>query len=193
MSERRILFSGEMVRALLEGCKTQTRRVVKPQPSKPPILPDKGMEDAAFYPACPHGQPGDRLWVKEGFWTNGSKPSESDFVVYHLEHETKQNEVSRNRQGEMRTGAFFGEFKRFPSIFMPRWASRITLEITGVKVERLQDISEEDAKAEGCDGRSFHGHGHPCAKQFRSLWDSINGDGAWDTNPWVWAIAFKQI
>ena len=160
VKERPILFNGPMVRAILEGCKTQTRREIKNNP-----LLNAGFTDefillpgnaSAF--VCPFGVVGDRLWVKETF--------EDD-------------------EGGWR-----------PSIFMPRWASRITLEITDVRVQRLQEITEEDARAEGYHPKINDSLPDWTAKEsFKILWDSLNAKRGldWDKNPWVWALSFKRV
>jgi len=187
--EKPILFSGSMVRAILEGWKVQTRRVVKP---------------SVIHPAqCPFGQPGDRLWVRETFgFTKGNGIT----TVYRADG-------VKDDSGE-RTGWWFGdrfihgEFGWVPSIHMPRHKSRITLEITGVRVERLQDISEEDAKAEGvipfgptlgkeqrlCDGGPRTQGTHPYTVAFGCLWDSLAKPGStWADNPFVWVVEFKKL
>lgn len=201
MKERPILFSGPMVRAILEGRKTQTRRVIKPQPSYqgydgPPKLNSFG---EFSYPAqrgfkCPYGQPGDRLWVRETWnawrqcnleyneWdTCGFAPSEikERYGAVKLEYAATSESVGPWR----------------PSIHMPRWASRITLEIMSVRVERLQDVSEEDARAEGCEWSqwSFPNSTRPGKSAYRALWESIHGHGSWDQNPWVWVVEFKEV
>lgn len=182
MEEKPILFTGEMVRAVLDGRKTQTRRVIKPQPG---LLGPKDIPLLLYY--CPYGQPGDRLWVRESWSVDMSmdhlKPSDvpEDSIVYYRANTDKDWE----RQS---TGQVMG--KKRPSIFMPRWASRINLEITDIRVERVQDITEEDAKAEGVDW-------YPAMRAnrlFQSLWDSINAKRgyAWDVNPWVWVVEFIQ-
>lgn len=208
-----------MVNAILDGRKTQTRRVVKPQPSLNPCIskifygnhpfspscfkgtPAEGVVcgaermawvawdwcgnaigvEEADWLKCPYGQPGDRLWVKETFQEN-TPPSGWIYAAYD----------------------YLG-VKWKPSIFMPRRASRILLEITAVRVERLQDISEEDSKAEGANqtakmgdafvttriGSAFDGSSFRDGYQW--LWESINGPGSWGANPWVWVIEFKVI
>lgn len=198
MKERPILFSGPMVRAILEGRKTQTRRVVKPQPTDDGHGPKwySGFDNVpgtieTNFPMpihCPYGQPGDRLWVRE---TWAQHPE--------FTHRSSGGCLYRADRGGDYQGAAQGDFCWRPSIHMPRWASRITLEITGARVERLQDISEEDAKAEGIQW------GMPCGYldtgtsdcsskcKFKSLWESINGPGSWDANPWVWVIEFKKL
>lgn len=135
MKERPILFSTEMVRAILEGRKTQTRRVIKPQPNdirESPFV-KSGIETIHGYEIKPKYEPGDRLWVRET-WHQHS--SDDDFCTGEIHY----------RATEICVGT-----KWIPSIFMPRWASRITLEVTNVRVERVQDISEDDAIAEGID------------------------------------------
>lgn len=211
--ERPILFSGAMVRAILEGRKTQTRRIIKPQPASveywfggQPSDKHKGVcslrdsngqgwtiECEKFKPY--YGKPGDeRLWVRETFLNNalqGYPP------VYFYRADSDEKPEDR---------------KWKPSIFMPRAASRITLEITSVRVERLKDISEEDARAEGIiweqtsEGAIFLAPGTKQSfnkknmewgstprEAYRFLWESINGKGSWDKNPWVWVIEFKKL
>jgi hypothetical protein len=204
---RPILFSGPMVRALLDGRKTQTRRAVKPQPperwegARPHKIAlttdDEGAELFAYSQSagngdwtarCPYGVPGDRLWVRET-WA----------------HDGPDLETVRTRHEDMLPGGdSYGPYYRAteiapdtllwrPSIFMPRWASRITLEITDVRVERLQDISEADALAEGVTHSLSHPAGRTAAENYSWLWDDINGEGAWASNPWVWVLTFKRI
>lgn len=214
--ERPILFSGSMVRAILDGRKTQTRRVIKPQPidmelfeivcngkvhyRRPaghPML-DEALATPGYsvrsvieglIQQSPYGKPGDRLWVREAFAGNGT-----DAVWY--------------REGAEYPNDLIMKWK--PSIHMPRWASRITLEITEVRVERLQEISKDDAIAEGVRVLPLQETTDPSAwyesapgmnqsrsaeECYRKLWDSINADRGfgWDTNPWVWAISFKRV
>jgi hypothetical protein len=213
MSARAILFSTPMVRAIMDGRKTQTRRVVKPQPDEYAAMqgdqcmlvhdssPD--MHNSELI-ACPYGQPGDQLWVRETFCPiypqdpnyNGGNPIEYDYAATY-------------KHGD-RLGDSIGIKKKWtPSIYMPRAASRIELEITGVRVERLQDISEEDAIAEGIERHpkfptmwlrgSLHGDQNKVTNTafprlaYRSIWESINGAGSWDVNPWVWVIEFRRI
>lgn len=211
MNSKPILFSAPMVRALLEGRKTQTRRVVKnPFPYSQcvgikqhgdewlQILTDG--EGQAFTLgninkrlSCPYGKPGDLLWVRETFLYRNNRQN----IICSADYSTL------NSAG---VGALYGGWK--PSIHMPRWASRLTLEITGIRVERLQDISEEDAIAEGIEPkklRHFNGEGFDgwnCytvadsgyenpIHSYESLWKSINGRDSWAANPWVWVIEFK--
>lgn len=204
MKERPILFSAPMVRAILDGRKTQTRRVVKVPPSTRSV---RWVENAELVPSggytgwviecdaplllprqCPYGVPGDRLWVRESFDVpyRQNFPGDRSAVVYRADY-------LRPTFLDPCVGDDPSRWSR--SIHMPRWASRITLEVTGVRVERLQGISEEDAMAEGAppilvppDGGS-----EPHVEGFRDLWESINGSGSWDANPWVWVIEFAKV
>lgn len=193
MGERPILFSGPMVRAILDGRKTQTRRVLKG-------IEDLG--DGRFHLFNAHGgcfgvaeadiptealnypayEVGDRLWVRET-WTH---TGDGVWTIANARM-ALNGRVSYRADGEI-AGA-----KYWPSIHMPREFSRITLEVTGVKVERLQDISESDAEAEGCaGGYNDDASGYrPAVGDFADLWNSINGPGAWEANPWVVAISFR--
>ena len=200
MKERPILFSAPMVRALLKSRKTQTRRVVKPQPAsgvRPSPFSKSGLEDGHGRELrCPYGRPGDRLWVRETW----ARPITLDPgpTIYRADYPACVPSYYENVPPA-------DEVVWKPSIHMPRSACRITLEITGVRVERLQDISEVDAKAEGCEPIDLCDHirqscsdiGCPGPTNYRggyqSLWESINGPGSWDTNPWVWVIEFKRI
>lgn len=208
VKERPILFSAPMVRAILRDVdpKWQTRRVIKPQPvfvewfEHQKGFVKKVDEKANMWEMvkCPYGQPGDRLWVRETWTING-------YFVHKLRHgKGIPKKCPKGCEAAYAAGPdlhspperFKGIWK--PSIHMPRWASRIDLEVVKVRVERLQDISEEDAKAEGCPReRDKVDHaiccGFPCtlenhtAKgQFKYLWESINGHGSWHANPWVW-------
>ncbi len=198
MTDRPILFSGEMVRAILDGRKTMTRRVMKPQP---PLDWGGISERAAIIANCKHGQTGDRLWVREtwavGDVLNGTKPSQipSTFnsAFWYMATGRKDLGIGNYIYEHIKIG------KHRPSIFMPRWASRITLEITGVRVERVQDISEEDARAEGAEKIFMENDRYNEIPQFRTgfehLWESINysrGFG-WNVNPWVWVIEFRRV
>lgn len=235
MNERPILFSAPMVRAILAGTKTQTRRAVKSniaiaavgssedwnrQKAHPAmgtprlvLLDDDGM---AFSLRCPYGQPGDRLWVRE----SGAKMAlrcpedpEQPFIFRHDEPATRSMGhywVQRTRApgASYSTECTRAEFlrnpsaKAVPSIHMPRWACRITLEITSVRVERLQDISEADALAEGIVQLKDGGYGLPAGehyhsadprKSYFSLWEAINGPGSVEANPWVWVVGFERM
>jgi hypothetical protein len=200
-----------MVRALLDGSKTQTRRVVKPWavsdlthkpvPADLEYLPDF----TCYRSTCPYGQPGDRLWVRETWRgvVNIAPPGSYEYAVarYIPDREyCRRVEYAASQELD-------GEPWR-PSIHMPRWASRITLEITEVRVERLQAISEADSIAEGIEHdqdisrgniigwRDYLNRGGKCGTangSYRSLWESINGPDSWSANPWVWAVSFKRL
>ena len=201
-NEKPILFRGEMVRAILDGRKTQTRRVIKPQPelrANGSVLwwkNDMLVPESTY--RSPYGAPGDRLWVKETFshedgwypddaghsWKNCRSPIGHDglctYVHYRASMSTKQIREYND-----------DPWPWTPSIFMPRWASRITLEVVSVRVERVQDISHRDAIAEGVAARVV-----PLSQNaFAHLWDSINAKRgySWDSNPFVWVIEFRRI
>ena len=213
MKERPILFNAAMVRAILAGQKTQTRRILKTQPIHDHVLQgwiaDKQANDPAIavfgekrdYPThsisirCPYGQVGDRLWVRETFVfgyeiDDGCSPIGEEKIWYRAT-DALDNWYDMGLDCEVNV-----PWK--PSIHMPRGASRILLEITDVRIERLQCISQADAIAEGCSGKYGHLFGsdvtieHPI-EQYKDLWESINGEGSWGNNPWVWAISFKRI
>lgn len=194
--ERPILFNDQMVRAILEGRKTVTRRVVKPQPDflgsmVDPNTPFKTL-DAGLHAriTCPYGEPGDRLWVREtwGLQVRSYGGGAGEFIVYRA---TNPDAIyCRSSEGR--------EYpvKWKPSIHMRRHSSRILLEITAVRVERLQDISNDQAIAEGIDTHPMGFYGNGCITAggaFLELWESINGDGRWADNPWVWVIEFKRV
>ena len=215
MKERPILMKPESVRAILEGRKTQTRRIVKPQPQQGPIgIYGMQSDDRAWsYPKledrtsfrvsnkpngpdgwsdyCPYGIPSDRLWVKETWGCpsadhprckDGRKPIEGDKIVYLA---NPSDEYQWGQKGHPGVGDFCW---RSP-LYMPRWASRLTLEIANVRVERLQEISYADSRAEGMAADSDA----LCMMHFQSLWDSINAKKyPWASNPWVWIIEFKN-
>lgn len=197
MKTRPILFSGPMVRAILDGRKTQTRRVVKPDlfPHCEASLKANGhvaLRMLGFDFPMPYGQPGELLWVKETFGIHRDCPKRDKPVGKGWLH------YSADDSGCPRT--LVGKLK--PSIFMRREYSRITLEIESVRVERLQDISESDAVAEGIKASECVNPevtpqgGHRIESPiwaYRKLWESINGPGSWDKNPWVWVIGFKRI
>lgn len=208
--ERSILFKGEMVRALLEGRKTQTRRIMKPQPVKNgafwewagagwsldhgpvPVVPGHSMAAR-----CPYGQVGERLWVQETYGYKirsvGGTPHEQ--VTYRATDPDAARCYDCNGKEQPLIWC--------PKEKMPRSVSRITLEITGVRVERLQDISEADAKAEGAEPMrgGYWRHYKPGWTQhtlsargsFATLWELISGSESWDTNPWVWVIEFRRV
>lgn len=188
--ERPILFNDQMVRAILEGRKTVTRRVVKPQPDflgsmVDPNTPFKTL-DAGLHAriTCPYGEPGDRLWVREawGLQVRSYGGGAGEFIVYRA---TNPDAIyCRSSEGR--------EYpvKWKPSIHMRRHSSRILLEITAVRVERLHDLSDPGALAEGVSHSEMHS-GDSLVDVFARLWKSIGGD--WDANPWVWVIEFKRV
>lgn len=223
MKERPILFSGPMIRAILAGEKTQTRRAMKPQPfmGTPEIEGSQWLiydGDKPVVEGKLRFMEGDRLWVRET-WC----PANSDngpVVLYkancdrrYLVDKSYPVDYDLFPAGKGAWSAWAGDVESGstkayrPAIHMPRWASRLTLRVTDVRIQRLRDLSEEDAKAEGVErmksGRGYysikHGHAavhfgvyHDYAKEaFAELWESINGDGSWDANPWVYAISFE--
>lgn len=206
MIARPILFSGAMVRALLDGGKTQTRRACKPmnqwveQECREVRAIDgtphhflKGATEPLEKLRCPYGQPGDRLWVRETFLdTQGTG----------IEHRDESGLRHRYAFAADCAPGSYGDHARKdyglkwkPSIHMPRVASRILLEIVAVRVERLQDITEGDAWAEGVDKAEVLSM--PCADgataAYSALWQRINGAGSWEANPWVWVVEFKRV
>lgn len=193
---RPIVFTGAMVRAILADRKTQTRRVVKPQPDSdinPVWLPEERLwqwATKASRRACPYGQPGDRLWVKETW-------QDLQAMNIQAEHEAVYRATDPDWE------SYAGWKWRSPR-FMPRWASRIDRELTGVRVERVQEISEQDAIAEGIfqhrDGKFQQAEGvGPYTENpllaFRWLWDALNANRgfSWQDNPWVWVNEFKRL
>lgn len=196
MKETPLLFNAPMVRSVLDGRKTQTRRVVK-LPHQNPLgvwepstmggehggRTAKGgtipLQAVIWHTRtgdslmCPHGQPGDRLWVRETWSSQDCMEGEALYRATAIQDGMNAGEVQ--------------EITWRPSIHMPRWTSRINLEITGVRVERLQDISEGDVIQEGCPNEILYGTGW-----YRDLWESINGPGSWDANHWVWVIEFQR-
>ncbi|MFT4267856.1 MAG: hypothetical protein QM586_11660 [Xenophilus sp.] len=202
--ERPIIFSGAMVRALLAGTKTQTRRVA----SKAVRHPDLGNlytpgalvlerePQHVIERCCPYGRPGDRLWVREatvrvedhGYTGPVYVESEDGRACLDGGLAPAPDDCTEVEPYELRIR---------PSIHMPRWASRITLEITGVRVERLQDISIADAMAEGVEhARPTLAGLPPCLEwryAYEDLWNDIHGPRAWDANPWVWVVEFKKL
>lgn len=249
--ETPLLFNAPMVRAILEGRKTQTRRIWKLPKWAEWDETYGGEKDGRIIPnnpahrgwysvdevACPYGQPGDLIWVKEP-WRIGEDVGEGwypgaftgdlhliydsdgyrDYRSFPADYRWPRNaKETHNSEG---TDEHWISYGPIPSIFMPRWASRLLLEVVSVRVERLQDISEEDVLAEGFltrEGKdAFNVYGsreffipemlekdrfgrvspgaNACPKQaYRKLWNEINGPGSWDANPWVWAINFKPI
>lgn len=212
MKERPILFQGAMVRALLAGTKTQTRRAIKPQPSGHHwqcvpgyelrhtladlangahgvrfhhTIPQNRAWDSDPWVKCPYyGQPGDRLWVREA-WAPAAEHGLSG-VLYRADFGDEPRTI-----------------KYKPSIHMPRWASRILLEVTEVRVQRLQEISPGDSISEGigfevrfgghCLPDGSHFHATDPRQSYFSLWESINGAGSVERNDWVWAVSFRRV
>jgi len=198
--ERPIIFSGAMVRAILAGTKTQTRRIVKPQPAWTDISP-------ALLARCPYGTPGDRLWVRETWRTMEREEDMVDGVRFLADAAFVPIENTRQAADAWVAAHANGKhgvsFR--PSIHMPRWASRIDLEITRVRIQRLQEISEEDARAEGVDElevKVTEVNGKPAGGgivldaprvRFCALWKHINGSDSWPSNPVVWVLDFKRV
>lgn len=210
MKERPILFSAPMVRALLNGTKTQTRRAIKPEWWRC-LDPEDEDDRAAALKQCPYGAPGDRLWVKE---TWCSAYARGCFGVMSRADGSFRQTGKRAEKGPHFDGGSPQPnplVKWRPSIFMPRWASRITLELTEVRIQRLWGISEMDAIAEGVEDvspdperwsrwrdyfpeREAPKGSFPTARQsFLSLWESINGTKSVAADPWVWALTFKRV
>lgn len=234
--ERPIIFNAEMVRAVLDGRKTQTRRIVKPQPE---LTKTSGFSwNGAVYGAgsddretnrnfahvkCPFGRPGDRLWVRET-WAVVSHAFSDDGLMIDYVPDRPAKAVHEKPFGKgyysghtiyAADGGFTwadddgcvdGRSCWKPSVHMPRWASRIDLEITGVRVERLQALSPCDAVREGliklpASGRYclnagaqyFGGASHDAREVFSWLWSSIYGEKSWQANPWVWVVEFKMV
>lgn len=199
VKERPVLFNGEMVRAILDGRKTQTRRMVKPQPNW--IRPCVGEDGIAHGYCnsgpteglrCPFGQVGDQLWVREAWGLHDTLPKDGpdNATVYYRSTDGDRHDLRYQ--------------KWRPSIHMPRWASRITLEIIEVCVEQLQDIGSDGRSgkavlAEGvkqCYIDKFTEWFHPddCpAMAFRELWQSVYGAESWAANPWVWVVEFRKL
>lgn len=202
--ERAMLFSAPMVRALLARTKTQTRRVMRTQPDADwqpayygelhgldkhgELTPDKIIgwgpvtEDGDYGYVCPYGAPGDRLWVREAFsglCDYADEPPSAwgtnDPIWFWADGNPPSGDWTRPK----------------PSIHMPRFASRITLDVTAVRVERLHDISRGDAMDEGCPFPNM-AQGPDPRQWYADLWDQINGHGAWSANPWVWVLAFRR-
>ncbi len=193
MADRPILFSGPMVRALLAGTKTQTRRILKPQPIKPYLENGDWWDETAPGAATPmvlKACVGDRLYVREHWRTTYGL----DWTVEGLgrplkprEFDPKTTPVEYLADDENELG---GKDRR--AMHLPRWASRLTLIVTDVRVERLQSISQADAITEGCPAPDGQDGLDPCG-WYAQLWDEINGAGAWDANPWVAAYTFRVI
>lgn len=221
-----ILFSTEMVRAILDGRKTQTRRTIKPQPEKSTVKFEQSVSPVhwqsrlpvdlrALYPdslpttilgsifKCPYGQVGDRLWVRETWKTGKGLDNLPPKLSGEKSPFQYKADMTTIRGKDVTKYSPWGKWR--PSIFMPRWASRITLEITDIRVQRVQEITEEDAIAEGIAKQEYidykpnsqFGNDLKTVQTitfFAGLWDSINGKKyPWASNPWVWAISFKVV
>lgn len=234
MKERGMIFNGEMVRALLDGRKTQTRRPIKWKQTRFTEIGEREdgskwpwSEDAEhacdFWHPCPFGAVGDRIWVRETWATLGNEDGccvdwegnlckgdeRSAARIYRASCEQRPGDyglwsIPDDAYWKPHTKEHKFEGAWRPSIHMPRWASRILLEITDVRVERLNTISEEDARAEGIiDGGCLNcGEPEPCGcanpepdatDAFAYLWQSIYGQENWNANPWVWVIEFKRV
>ncbi|HBR6634440.1 TPA: hypothetical protein ACHJAM_000698 [Klebsiella pneumoniae] len=223
MTERGMIFNGEMVRAILDGRKTQTRRIMKIQPEhsgfglRRVIDSKNGSDDGKYFWSlsdacglkirsksftCPFGSVGDRIWVREAFRVH-SRATEVATLVYKASERNSWTEQTNRVPVSVCNKPATPE-KWTPSLHMPRWASRLLLEITDVRVERLNAISEEDARAEGIiDGGCLNcGEPEPCGcanpepdatDAFAYLWQSIYGSDSWNANPWVWVIEFKRV
>lgn len=208
MKERGMIFNGEMTRAILDGRKTQTRRPVKfPVHDKNLGCELAGNElagelSAGNYLNSAFGKPGDRIWVREAFRVH-SRATDVATLVYKASERNSWTEQTHRVPVAVCNKPATPE-KWTPSLHMPRWASRILLEITDVRVERLNAISEEDARAEGIiDGGCLNcGEPEPCGcanpepdatDAFAYLWQSIYGQESWNANPWVWVIEFKRV
>ncbi|MDX7082527.1 hypothetical protein [Serratia marcescens] len=210
MKERPVIFNSEMVRAILDGRKTQTRRVIKLSHERGmvnPVIRGRNGEISSIScrlapTLCPFGQVGDRLWVRETFGMQVRRDGlggTGEFRVYRASNPDAVKYTTACGKSV--------PVKWTPSIHMPRRASRILLEITAVRVERLNSISEEDAKAEGvrvvkvrADGERYCDYQSPEINHYRrpsdsfiSLWESIYGEESWQDSPWVWVIEFKRV
>lgn len=210
MKERPILMTPENAQKCFDGSKTQTRRIVKPQPEEgmkilgpemyTPCRTDKNGEmypgedvfgvysdDGEWGVACPYGVPGDRLWIREACWIWGSWRKDEVGRWHFIEGKRKEVLFDRSSGfSQLRKGdAGFG-FVRRPGIFMPRWACRTVVDITEIRVQRIQDVTQLDALHEGCEGPDHKAN-------FFHLWTSINGADSWNENPWVFALSFRRI
>ena len=210
MKERPIIMSAPMVRAMLSGAKSQTRRAVKLPKHVLEFLGDPGRawikyggfggqpghsgpgayvtdeeysEEGSAHVPCPYGVPGDRLWVRET-WSHDAP----DLATCRAAHEDVCNGIGYGPYYRA-TEVAPDTLRWRPAIYMPRWASRITLEVTGVRVEQLHDISEEDAKAEGIESGSVES----AVEKYAWLWGQINGAASWAANVWVWVISFRRL
>lgn len=236
MNEKPIIFSGPMVRAILEGRKTQTRRVLKPQPIRvnhmaaprkqkrgdlfvgPDMLPTSNDRKLVMGLAegpgttrclgsqnyaeefCSYGKGGDRLWVRETHYLYGYWRKKAGHWHFHqltkgvMDNNSVYYAVAEDsiESGDIATKRTARGWHKRPSIFMPRWASRTTLEITDIRVERLQEMTLSDCEAEGV----FNEGDHQCLlNQFEHGWNALNARRgySWDSNPWVWVLSFRKV
>jgi len=200
---RPILFSAPMVRALIDGRKTQTRRILKPQPidisgSSIDHYSREGFDAIARH--CKHGKPGDFLWARETTCIAPKRFADPDDSCVP-DYDNDLRYVSYKADGHSEDAMRDYKLKWTPSIHVPRWASRLMLRIISVRVERLNDISHEDAIAEGIQvdecGHAIRPHDSinwgGAASAFAELWESINGADSWKLNPWIWVIEFEVI
>lgn len=186
--ERPILFQDDLVRAILDGRKTETRRLVKPQPPMTSGWSSHDLSVGGRDYRCPYGKPGERLWVREAHWlTNARVWSGLPYTHRQTIEDGHKGPIVLDEYCFFRTGfdrSFFGRWR--PSIHMPRWASRITLKVDEVRIERLQAIDQAGARAEGFND----------VDSLAVVWDTINGkrEGArWSDDPWVWVVRFHRV
>ena len=186
VKERGMIFNDEMVRAILGGNKTQTRRIVEEK------FYGRAVAAELLAKHCPYGQPGDRIWVRETYRVHG-KATDVATLVYRASVRNSWTEQTHRVPVEVCNKPVSEKWT--PSIHMPRWASRILLEITDVRVERLHDMSEADAKAEGATPATYKITPSEAVYRvgFGDIWRSIYGQDNWLSNPWVWVIEFKRI
>ncbi|HBZ4065767.1 TPA: hypothetical protein MG580_002687 [Klebsiella pneumoniae] len=207
ITERGMIFNAEMVRAILDGRKTQTRRPIKWKQTRFTEIGEREdgskwpwSEDAEhafdFWHPCPFGSVGDRIWVRETFQ---GPLFDFDFMDSYCKDSTpfEKSEFCVYKADGVPAPEFYDADDELhscwrPSIHMPRWASRILLEITDVRVERLKSISDRDALREGCSAADMKS-GDCVADVFARLWASIYGSDSWNANPWVWVIEFKRV
>jgi len=190
MRERPIIFSAPMVRAILDGRKTQMRRVIKGYQGSWLGISDPAIEK------CPYGVPGDRLWVRHVHWRGGGPANDQVWDEFTRTSRWQDGREIKDHGLVLDENGKHILLKKKPPIFMPRWAARIFLELTSVRIGKLWDISGEDVVAEGCPnclaanlGITEH------FEQFQILWDSINAKRGypWKDNPWVWVIEFQKV
>ncbi|UJL36155.1 hypothetical protein JK642_13505 [Pantoea agglomerans] len=222
MRERPIIFNADMVRAVLDGRKTQTRRIIQSPAKNMQASGHKVIEyrepgdkwygehvfsmrnqsgtwcdytKEQFLAKCPFGAVGDRLWVRETFRVHSRATDVATLVYKASEQQSWTQQTHRVPIEKCNKPAVVDTWT--PSIHMPRWASRITLEITCVRVERLNSMTEKDALAEGCLGGhdSIPGYQYSATphEHFHHVWQSIYGADSWQANPWVWVIEFKRV